>query len=519
MSFFTSQAQTWDYKDSGTSFLLLDLSIPPEQSDVAYAAGSLYTVDSEGIIIKTIDGGETWETIYPVSGTVPSLTKIEFITPLKGFAVGWGNTFLMTEDGGETWQDVNISSNIWVHRSLTFYDQNLGYVYAINNDYELETYITHDGGATWTFGSNTEGMATFDLAFANETTLFSVGSDQMISKSIDGGESWNIISTGTPTFYNFAVFFKDVDNGIVSSEDGTLLTTHDSGATWDAFSTGYHNFYGLNYKGNDVFATGTDLDVYYSPDNGSTCSSIHDGPPVGTFYDIEFFADNSALICGSGGTILKAIDILGESTGPENDLCEDAIAIGCGDTIVGETLTATDSGENSAPDVWYSFTGTGEAETVTLSLCDGGTDYDSNLRVFDACGGNVVAVNDDYCGTQSELSFISDGTSTYYVMVEGFDSNSGNFSLVVSCDLILDNHDNSIEGFSYYPNPTANLINLNAQENIESKTIYNILGQKLVDQNSNTLSTQIDVDHLTPGTYFMNVLVNGETGTYKVVKE
>ena len=98
---FILNAQVWEYKDSGTDFILLDLSIPPGQDQIAYAAGSQYTVDSEGIIIKTVDGGETWETIYPLSGTVHSFTRIEFVSPLKGFVVGWGNTFMMTEDGGD----------------------------------------------------------------------------------------------------------------------------------------------------------------------------------------------------------------------------------------------------------------------------------------------------------------------------------------------------------------------------------------------------------------------------------
>ncbi len=515
MSFFTSHAQTWEYKDSGTTFILLDLSIPPGQSEVAYAAGSLYTVGSEGVIIKTIDGGETWETIYPVTGTVPSFTKIEFVTPLKGFVVGWGNTFLVTEDGGATWQDVAAGTNVYHYTTLNFYNEDIGFAVALNNSTGADSYRTNDGGTTWVEETETSEMAEFAAAYADETTLFTVGKEQRVSKSVDGGESWTLISEGANAMYNFRVFFRDVDNGIVTSEDGAILTTHNSGDSWDTFSTGYHNFYALNYKGNDVFAGGTDQDVFYSPDNGSTWEMIYDGPPTSTFYQIEFFADNSALICGSGGIILKATDILGEITAPENDLCENAIAVECGDTIVGETLTATDSGENPAPDVWYSFTG-GEG-TVTLSLCDGGTDYDSYLRVFDACGGNVVAVNDDYCGPQSFLSFISDGSSTYIIMVEGFGSNSGNFSLDVSC--LLGDNDITIEGFSYFPNPTTNVINISAQENIEKVSIFNILGQKVVDQNINATSSQLDVAHLTSGTYFMEVSVDGKTATYKVIKE
>ena len=124
------------------------------------------------------------------------------------------------------------------------------------------------------------------------------------------------------------------------------------------------------------------------------------------------------------------------------DDCSGAIALACGDSVVGETLTATDSGGNAAPDVFYKFTGSGSPQLVTISLCGGGTDYDSVLRVFDDCNlANELAFNDDSCGLQSEVTFASDGTSTYYIMVEGFGSNSGNFSLDVTCTEPLPNDD------------------------------------------------------------------------------
>ncbi len=116
-----------------------------------------------------------------------------------------------------------------------------------------------------------------------------------------------------------------------------------------------------------------------------------------------------------------------------NDDCSNAYALACGDSVTGETLTATDSGGNAAPDVFYKFTGTGSPQLVTISLC-AATDYDSYLRVFDDCDlANELAANDDFCGLQSQVTFQSDGTSTYYIMVEGFGSGAGNFSLDVTC--------------------------------------------------------------------------------------
>lgn len=302
-------SQNWEYKDSGTSFLLYDLSIPAGQNDVVFAAGSQYTVDSEGIIIKSVDGGESWETI--LSGTTHGFTKIEFINPMRGFVVGWDNTFMITVDGGDTWQDVDAGTDIFYYSSLNFYNENIGFAGALTNNNTLEAYVTADGGSTWNLTADTSNMAEFAACYADENILFSVGKDQIISKSIDGGENWTIISSGTTTFYNFEVFFKDAFNGIVSSEDGSLMVTHDSGNSWNNFSTGYHNFYGLNYVGDQIFAAGTDQDVFESQDNGVSWQLIHDGENISTFYDIEFFDNNTAaLICGSQGRILKVSDII-----------------------------------------------------------------------------------------------------------------------------------------------------------------------------------------------------------------
>ncbi len=125
----------------------------------------------------------------------------------------------------------------------------------------------------------------------------------------------------------------------------------------------------------------------------------------------------------------------------ENDACEDARPIFCGSTITGDTTTNTDQGgANASPDAWFSYTGSGTSELLTVSLCDGGTAYDSRLTVYNSCGGIVIATNDDFCGVQSELKFVSDGSTTYYIAVEGFDTpDAGAFSLAITCDVPLIN--------------------------------------------------------------------------------
>jgi hypothetical protein len=91
----------------------------------------------------------------------------------------------------------------------------------------------------------------------------------------------------------------------VAGEDGLLKTTHDGGNSWTDFATGYHHFYALAYKGNQILAGGTDTDIYFSEDNGSTWNQIFVGNGQNQLYQVGFFADGSGLICGSGGVMIK----------------------------------------------------------------------------------------------------------------------------------------------------------------------------------------------------------------------
>lgn len=117
-------------------------------------------------------------------------------------------------------------------------------------------------------------------------------------------------------------------------------------------------------------------------------------------------------------------------SGPANDECVDAEPISCGATVTGSTTGATNSGGNSANDVWYVLSGTVPGQEFTVSLC--GSSYDTYLRLYSQCNGTQVAANDDSCGTQSQLTFVSAG-GDYYIMVEGFSSNNGNFILAITC--------------------------------------------------------------------------------------
>ena len=73
-----------------------------------------------------------------------------------------------------------------------------------------------------------------------------------------------------------------------------------------------------------------------------------------------------------------------------------------------------------------------ECGDYTFSMC-GGASWDTYLYLRTAaCGGASIALNDDACGLQSEIStFLTSGT--YYIHVEGWSANSqGSFNMSVS---------------------------------------------------------------------------------------
>ncbi len=136
---------------------------------------------------------------------------------------------------------------------------------------------------------------------------------------------------------------------------------------------------------------------------------------------------------------------------PANDDFANATPVSCGTLYTGDTTYAT-LDQNDAPDgfgadmdapnVWFSFTGTdGNGQTVTLNLCN--SSYDTSVLVYTGTPGDLtlIAANDDdaTCGTglttRSRVSFNSDGVTTYYIAVEGYNSSStGAFTMDVTCE-------------------------------------------------------------------------------------
>lgn len=109
-----------------------------------------------------------------------------------------------------------------------------------------------------------------------------------------------------------------------------------------------------------------------------------------------------------------------------NDACSNATAITPGSYSGNTTCTGVDAapaaGTATIPTdggVWYSYTA-GCSGNVTASLCSG-TTYNTQLSVFTGPCGALAAVdgNDDFCSSQSEVTWPGVLGTTYYILVHG----------------------------------------------------------------------------------------------------
>lgn len=105
-----------------------------------------------GKIIKSIDGGATWQ---QQKATGDFFVSISFSSTEHGIALGLAGTILLTDDAGENWKKIrngnSLTNQSWVFRKIIFRDFNNGYIIG---DKGLLLF-TSDGGNQWIKIKNT----------------------------------------------------------------------------------------------------------------------------------------------------------------------------------------------------------------------------------------------------------------------------------------------------------------------------------------------------------------------------
>lgn len=80
-------------------------------------------------------------------------------------------------------------------------------------------------------------------------------------------------------------------------------------------------------------------------------------------------------------------------------------------------------------------------------------------------------------------------------------------------------NENSIAGFSFFPNPAVDVISIKAIDTIDTVKIFNLLGQSVLDVNLDSTNSSINVGHLETGMYLMSVTSGSNTEVHQIVKK
>jgi photosystem II stability/assembly factor-like uncharacterized protein len=255
----TNGGNTWETKASGTANALRGVQLLDD--DLGYAVGF------EGTILKTTNAGETWTTVS--SGTTQALRSIHFPSHDTGYIAGGAGTMLKTTNAGATWtaQTTNVTQDLI---NVRFATNEIGFAVATTSTFTDGMVIrTENGGATWT-SVYTNPMGLLGLAVPNASTIYAgggnnqgTGGNSYIVRSTDGGDTWDEVYSGVPNGALRGAWFVTPAKGWFVGDLGELPGTNDGGNTWVNDSIQLNGLLGIHFPnemvGYAVGAAGTIL--------------------------------------------------------------------------------------------------------------------------------------------------------------------------------------------------------------------------------------------------------------------
>ena len=179
----TDKGTTWKlvFNDPSIAKTITDCYFWTSDSGIAVGGyNTSFFGFGNSVIIRTTDGGETWQRVYNSPRTEEWCWKISFLSKKSGFVSierhsGYSYV-LKTTNGGSDW--IEIPFQVYAQQGIGFINENTGWI----GGWTGPTYQTTNGGILWQAVSWGRNIGRF--RFLNDTLAFAVG-DRIYKYSID----------------------------------------------------------------------------------------------------------------------------------------------------------------------------------------------------------------------------------------------------------------------------------------------------------------------------------------------
>ncbi|MCK5378880.1 MAG: hypothetical protein KAJ78_05715 [Acidobacteria bacterium] len=205
----------------------------------------------DGVIVRTQDGGTTWERVYWVPEDENPLMDVWFPDADHGFAIGAYGSFFETSDGGITWTSRYISEDDFHLNQIVPAGGERLYIAAEAGLF----YRSDDGGATWVDLPTPYGGSFFGVLPLEGDSVLAFGLRGHLFRSDDAGETWTEIETHTVSMLTNSLQLAD-GTIIITGLGGVVLVSHDGGQTFQLHQHG-------NRRGISAVVAATDETLVY----------------------------------------------------------------------------------------------------------------------------------------------------------------------------------------------------------------------------------------------------------------
>ena len=261
-------------------------------SDLGWAVGE------GGQILKTTDGGARWS--LHEAPTYQDLYGLDFRSGLIGWVAGRGGTIFATTDGGVTWLPQPSGTTAALY-AIFFVDDSTGWVAGASG----KILKTTNGGTSWTPQASGISSSLYSIHFNSQLIGWATGSGGIILKTVNGGANWIPQFSGTGLNL-YTVQFVNSLTGWAGGAYGTILKTTNSGISWFQQTTSnYNDIFGMRMvSSTEGWAVGDFGTTLATTDGGASWSNQSTGPKT-ELTSISFPVPGTGWAVGDEGLILR----------------------------------------------------------------------------------------------------------------------------------------------------------------------------------------------------------------------